>query len=122
MLDAAKLAKRIREAMDGMEPPLTGRALAVACGVTDQAVSAWRKTGRIHKKHLQKLAELTGKSLDFFLSANGTKETGESPIDDSGFRKLQRAWQEATPGNRENLLALATAILKLDGGKKRRTG
>ena len=42
--------------------------IADACGVSKQAVQGWKKTGRIDKKHLPKLAQVTGKPLEWWLS------------------------------------------------------
>lgn len=127
MLESLKLAERIRKAMDDREPPLSGKELAAACKVTAQAVSGWRKTGRIHKMHLEKLAELTRRPVGFFLSGNhdrnGLDKAIRNPakvIDETDFRTVQRAWQDATTDNRKALLALAKTILKLDGNRKGR--
>jgi len=69
MLDALELARRVREAMDAHKPKVTSVALADACKVTPQAVNGWRKTGRLHKKHLATIAKLTDRPLSWFLSA-----------------------------------------------------
>lgn len=42
-------------------------AIAIACGVSKQAVQGWLKTGRIDKKHLITLAKLTGRDLTWWL-------------------------------------------------------
>lgn len=67
MLDAQDLRRRLIDAMDKSTPRVTSAALAEACGITPQAVNGWRKTGRIAKRHLAKVAELTGKPLEYFL-------------------------------------------------------
>lgn len=67
MLDAQDLRRRLIDAMDKATPRVTSAALAEACGVTPQAVNGWRKTGRIAKRHLPKVAELTEKPLEYFL-------------------------------------------------------
>lgn len=67
VLDGKELARRIREAMDESKPPVTGSALAKACGVTPQAVHGWRTTGKVDKKHLRRLAALTKRPLTYFL-------------------------------------------------------
>lgn len=63
--DTSSLARRISQAID--ESRLTAAQIAEACGVTPQAVNGWKKTGRIGKGHLPKLAELTGKSLKWLI-------------------------------------------------------
>jgi transcriptional regulator with XRE-family HTH domain len=67
MLDSKELAKRLRAAMDNHRPPILSVELAERCGVSRQAVNGWRKNGRYHKKHLQKIAEMTGQPLEFFV-------------------------------------------------------
>ncbi|MCK4121368.1 helix-turn-helix domain-containing protein [Ralstonia pseudosolanacearum] len=72
--DTAALAHRISQAID--EAKLTAAEIAAECGVTPQAVNGWKRTGRIGKGHLPKLAELTGKSLEWFL---GSDEQPKAP-------------------------------------------
>ncbi len=69
MLDAQELRRRVLAAMDDAKPKVTSAALAEACKVTPQAVNGWRKNGRIAKRHLPKIAELTKKPLEYFLEA-----------------------------------------------------
>lgn len=82
MLDAPELAKRLRAAMDQREPKLQSIYLAEQCGVTKQAVHGWRKHGRIAKRHLQAIARITEKPLEFFLEP----ERGES-------KETRTAWK-----------------------------
>ncbi len=72
MLDANELKRRLIEAMDRADPRVTSAALASACKVSPQAVNGWRTTGRVAKKHLTKIAELTGRPLEYFLGENPT--------------------------------------------------
>jgi len=44
--------------------------IAKACGASKQAVQGWIKTGRIDKKHLPKLAELTKLPLEWWLDSS----------------------------------------------------
>lgn len=44
--------------------------IAKACSVSKQAVQGWIKTGRIDKKHLPKLAELTKLPLEWWLDSS----------------------------------------------------
>jgi len=67
MLDANELRRRLIDAMDKASPKVTSVALADACDVTAQAVNGWRKTGRLAKRHIPKIAALTGKTLEYFL-------------------------------------------------------
>lgn len=63
---AGKLAQALKEAK------LRQADVAVACGVSKQAIQGWLKTGRIDKKHFLALAALTKKPVEWWLS----------PIDD----------------------------------------
>lgn len=121
MLDAKKVAERVRAAMDGAEPRITGSALAKECKVTPQAVSGWRKNGRVHKRHLQKIAELTGKPLEYFLEEtypqgkrNGDEKSNES------FATVRRAWQDASEDQRAMILTVAETILERNAKRKGR--
>lgn len=67
MLDAKELARRLRQAMDSAQPRVSSAALAAASGVTPQAVNGWRKTGRIAKRHLKTVSNLTKRPLEYFL-------------------------------------------------------
>ena len=65
LTNAADLAKKFNEAVE--EKGLKDAAIAKACGVTVQAVAGWHKTGRIHKRHLRTLAEITGRPTSWWL-------------------------------------------------------
>lgn len=71
MLDAPELKRRLINAMDDATPPVSSARLAEACKVSAQAVHGWRKTGRIAKGRLTKIAEVTGKPLEYFLGDEG---------------------------------------------------
>jgi transcriptional regulator with XRE-family HTH domain len=76
MLDAATLAARLRGAMDARQ--MTSAELARACEVSPQVVYAWRKTGRIHKKHLQVIARHLEQPLAYFLDNQLTAANGSA--------------------------------------------
>jgi len=78
--DTAALAHRICQAIE--ESKLTAAQIAAECGVTPQAVNGWKRTGRIGKGHLPKLAEMTGKSLEWFL---GSEELPKPQVGGKGF-------------------------------------
>ena len=132
MLDAKELGRRLTKAMDEADPPVTGAALASECGVTPQAVSGWRKTGRLGKRHLPTIIRLTGKSAEYFLSEtvpsitkNGHYQPWlvEKVIDPEQFQVVFRTWQDARSTDRENLVAIARAARKAHGARnnKKRT-
>lgn len=108
MLDAHELARRLREAMDNRVPKLSAASLAKSCKVTDQAVNGWRKTGRIAKKHLQKIAAETGKPIGYFLG----EDTDTVTVNYGLTLKLEEAeamkrLQKADPDWRRYVLSLA---------------
>jgi SOS-response transcriptional repressor LexA len=62
------LNEKIRYALK--RASLTQTAAAQRIGVTPQSVYKWIKTGQIDKTNLQKLADLTGLRIDWFLGEN----------------------------------------------------
>ncbi len=65
---AAILAKKLAYLLD--ERIIVAAALARACGVSKQAITGWRRTGRIAKPHLQVIAEMANVSLEWLLDGN----------------------------------------------------
>jgi hypothetical protein len=57
------LAKKLADLLASGE--LKASEVATACGVSDQAVNGWKKTGRIAKEHLPTLALMSRRPLDF---------------------------------------------------------
>jgi len=64
MLDNSAMAAAIRAAIE--DSGLTQKGIADAFEVTEQAVSGWLRTGKVDKRKLPKLAQLTGKPLSHF--------------------------------------------------------
>lgn len=62
---AEQLALKLRYVLE--ERGITQTAIATACDASKQAVQGWKKTGRIAKHHLPKLAELTKLPLEWWL-------------------------------------------------------
>lgn len=62
------LNEKIRYALK--RSSLTQTAAAQRIGVTPQSVYKWIKTGKIDKANLQKLADITGLRIDWFLGEN----------------------------------------------------
>lgn len=65
MLDNDAMARRLREAISNSGH--TQESIADAFGVTVQAVSGWVRTGKIDKRKLPRLAQLTGVPLQTFM-------------------------------------------------------
>lgn len=131
MPDSVEIGRRIKRAMDDADPPVTGADLAAACKVTPQAVSGWRRTGRVGKGHLTTIARMTGKSVEYFVGEsvpNGTKSSVSQPwlfekvVDAEQFNVVFRTWQDARSTDRENLVAIAKTARKAHGTRRKRTG
>lgn len=72
MTEAERMAQaeRIREAIALCPSKVF---VATECGVTEQAVTGWETTGRIAKKHFQKISDLSGLNLSWLLTGEGDK-------------------------------------------------
>lgn len=66
MLDANEIKRRFARAL--AMNPLPLKDIAEVCEVTPQAVGDWKRTGRIDKKHFQKLSGLMHTGLDYWLN------------------------------------------------------
>lgn len=97
MLDATELASRLRVAMDHHHPPVTSAAVATECKVTPQAVAGWRKTGRMAKRHLQKIAKLTGRPLEYFLEDQHLARQNQASYLTDDEAALVQAYRAALP-------------------------
>jgi transcriptional regulator with XRE-family HTH domain len=64
--DPINIAARLKSAIAAAKVPKT--ALATACGVSDQAVTGWTKTGRISKKNLPTIAKALQVSVHWLLT------------------------------------------------------
>lgn len=90
--------------MDDHVPRVSSALVAKECKVTAQAVNGWRKTGRIAKRHLAKIAELTERPLEFFLNAEVTSNPEHLPIEEA---QAIRRLRTALPAWRNYVLGLA---------------
>lgn len=82
--------------MDDHQPKVTSAALAKVCAVTPQAVYEWRKTGRVSKRYLQKIAAETNQPLEYFLEEQPGKVTANYGLvltleEAQAVKRLQRA-------------------------------
>lgn len=66
MLEHEEMARRVSEALDA-SPRGVQSKLAKLCGITPQAVTGWRTTGKVAKEFIPVLAKVTGRSIAFFL-------------------------------------------------------
>jgi transcriptional regulator with XRE-family HTH domain len=77
-LEQTRIAKNLRQALDGIAPA----QVAEACGVTEQAVSNWIRTGKITKENMTIVARLSGRTMGQLL---GAEDTGApAPNGDAG--------------------------------------
>lgn len=65
---APLLAEKIRFLID--EGFVSPAQLVAACNVSKQAITGWRKTGRVAKDHLHVIADLAGVTVEWLLSAD----------------------------------------------------
>ena len=122
------LAQLIARAIE--DSGLLGKHIAEMCGVKPQAVSNWKITGRIDKQNLEKLARLTGKSLQYFstLSPNDKfYRTGTSAptlqVAEKGARyhvgKVKPDAKAKAAKNAADARKLTTRILRLPPERRR---
>jgi transcriptional regulator with XRE-family HTH domain len=64
--DPINIAARLKSAIAAAKVPKT--TLATKCGVSDQAVTGWTKTGRISKKNLPAIAQALNVSVNWLLT------------------------------------------------------
>lgn len=95
MLDNSAMAAAIRSAIE--ESTLTQKGIADAFGVTEQAVSGWLRTGKVDKRKLPRLAQLTGKPLSHF-GMGGIDELVSASATASNYVRVQQLDAEAGMG------------------------
>lgn len=66
------LGKRVKEAIATLGRG-GKRDVANRCGVSEQAVTGWEKTGRISKERITVISEMTGYNTDWLISGIGKK-------------------------------------------------
>jgi hypothetical protein len=104
MLDAEELARRFKRAMDVASPTVRDAELARACGVEPQAITGWRKTGRIAKRHLAVIAEITGCGIDYLLGiTDQPKKLLPHPDDEaSALGEISTSFPDRASGDRHS--------------------
>lgn len=108
---AGKVAKTIGK---GLVP---AREVAVACGVTVQAINGWKNNGRVSKDHLKTLARLTGLPVSWWLPGD---HDGDAPALSGSDWPFESIKLEDVAGlgvkarqQLEGAIALAVAQLKI---------
>jgi hypothetical protein len=101
MLDNVELAKRVKGALEAAVRKTKLSLAEIAAryfDVSAQALTGWKTTGRVHRKHFAALSEISGYPVDYFLVAEATKHTARAvreertayaPELDSGVREIQ---------------------------------
>lgn len=96
MLDNSAMAAAIRSAIE--ESDLTQKGIADAFGVTEQAVSGWLRTGKVDKRKLPRLAQLTGKPLSHF-GMGEPSEVVSTPATTGRYVRVQQLDGDADMGD-----------------------
>lgn len=96
MLDNSAMAAAIRSAIE--DSKLTQKGIADAFCVTEQAVSGWLRTGKVDKRKLPKLAQLTGKPLSHF-GMGSTSEPVSAAETGDGYVRVQQLDGEVGMGD-----------------------
>lgn len=92
MLNSQALAKLLRDAV--RDADLRPSQLAERCGVTRQAVNGWMRDGRVAKRHLQRIAEVTNKPLTYFLGGHDSTAVELSPDEWQVVQKFRSSSEE----------------------------
>lgn len=93
------IAEKLKVAIDDRK--IDRKRVAKICGVTEQAVSNWIKTGKVAKRHLPKIATLSGLELDYFFNDKSPGQTLEGKgayIDKSELPILEKIRAYAAAG------------------------
>ncbi len=89
---------------------LSNSVIATACGVTKSAVSQWRSTGRIDKRHFSALAEVSGYPEDWWLRDDAQIE-GYVPFTECARRVAAALSERECNEDAERLLLAAIRTL-----------
>jgi hypothetical protein len=104
--DRLALAARLNEALP-RNGKLSDVELAKYCGISKAGVGSWRDTGRIAKKHLTRLAELSGQPLEWWLTGDPSQAAEGPP-------GLQSAEPDPRPYQGSYTVKLAAPAVTLD--------
>jgi hypothetical protein len=91
MLDNSELARRIRFAIEkagrGTAARIVREIERAKESFTAQAITGWKRTGKIDRAHIPVLAKETGRRIDYFLDAS---VSDDESLDASQFARLRR--------------------------------
>lgn len=116
MLTNTERARRIRDAMDNHEPPIRGTYIAATLGIKPQAVTGWRKTGRIAKDHLNRFARIVGKPVTWFMDNDQSAEQPLAAYLTDEEQQLLHAYRQSSQQWRLSVRLLAS--LPIDNQEK----
>lgn len=109
--DAAKLARKLREAREYVN--LSQQFVAAQTGIPRSAISdIERGTRRVESLELKRLAELYRMPIDFFL---GTDPEAAGAIDDPTVVALTRATEGLEESSKNEVLRFALFLRNFDG-------
>lgn len=120
--DNLALAKKIADAIKASH--LSAKEIAEQCEVKPQAVSGWKKTGRIKKATLVRFAEVVDVPLSQFISSSdGVREglnlkvvrqaSQEDAVGPAEIIELISAYAQATKKDRDAVMNLAKTAAEL---------
>jgi transcriptional regulator with XRE-family HTH domain len=114
------LAKKIASAIDAS--PMSAAKIAKKCGVTPQAISGWKSTGRIAKDMLAVFADVVEIPLNHFMPPAKSKDGRLRLVDVPANRDLLSGrevinlvalyWQSTDDGRRR-IMDIATLVPKV---------
>lgn len=107
---SAELAARLNEALP-RRGGITDAKIAAECGISKAGVGEWRKTGRIAKHHLTKLAELSGRPLEWWLAGTLAQPSGQPGATAMGRHSAEPS---PTPYHGDYSVKLAPPAVTLD--------
>lgn len=111
--DRLELAARVHEAIKSLGRG-GKRRIADRCGVSEQAITGWVKTGRIHKDNLLIVSDASGYELKWLITGTGKKlkyddingpqptnnladlMAAASPRTHKTLEAIEKAWQDGT--------------------------
>ena len=114
--DAAKLARKLREAREYVN--LSQQFVAAQTGIPRSAISdIERGTRRVESLELKRLAELYRMPIDFFLGTEPDPEAAGA-VEDKTVAALTRAAEGLEKGSKDEVLRFALFLQNFDGPRE----